>query len=215
MELEELKVLWKEEVEKEVSTHKVNVDDVRGAITRKSQSTIADLKRTLLTKVVLTGITGSICIGIGFYSLFGSSEEALLLSDLMTPLQLGIMYTVLGVSLSIISVVNFFNRIRISDFEQSSLPIKETIQHVTKIIKGAMNLGTYSDLIVSPFIFAFVGYIIAFEKQFFDVEYPSLIVAGVYVAGIIFSYFSNRWGMKRRFGDDLNRLKRYLKELEL
>lgn len=215
MELEELKALWKEETKKKVSTLQINIDEVRGVITRKSQSTISDLKRTLLMKVVLTGITGCICLGAGFYSLLSSSEEALFLSDLMTPIQLGIMYSILGISLSIICIVNLFNRIRITDFERSSLPIKETITHVIRIIKGAMDLGTYSDLIVSPFIFAFFAYIIMVEKQAFDMEYPILVVLGVYIVGLVFSYFTNRLGMKRRFGNDLDQLNKYLKELEL
>ena len=214
MELEELKVLWKEEIKKEVSTLQINIDEVRGVITRKSQSTISDLKRTLLKKVVLTGITGSICLGIGAYNLFGSLDEALILSDFMTPIQVGIMYTTLGVSLAIISVVNFFNRFRISDFERSSLPIKETITHVIKIIKGAMNLGTYSDLIVSPLLFAFIAYLIFYQQDAFELDIRTLYVGFIYAGGLVFSYFTNRLGMKRRFGNDLDQLKKYLKELE-
>jgi hypothetical protein len=213
MELEELKVLWKEEAEKEVSSHRVDVDEVRGVITRKSQSTIADLKRTLKVKVAITGITSLICLAAVVFNLTNTLSESF--GGIMDASQMGIIYSVLGVSLIIISVFNFFNHIRITDFERSSLSIKETIEHVTKIIKGAMNLGTYSDLIVSPFIFAFIAFVFFYREEVFQFDIRTLYVLLVYIAGLTFSYFTNRWGMKRRFGNDLDQLKKYQKELEL
>tara|TARA_R110002124_G_scaffold256071_1_gene421713 strand:+ start:699 stop:1346 length:648 start_codon:yes stop_codon:yes gene_type:complete len=215
MELEELKALWKEEAEKEVSAHQVNVDEIRGVITRKSQSTISNLKRTIKMKVAITGVASIICIVTVVFNLSDSLSESLGLVRFMNPTQLAIIYTILGVSLAIISIVNFFNHIRITDFERSSLPTKETIQHVAKIIKSAMNLGTYSDLIVSPFIFAFVGYVFFYREEVFQFDIRVLYVLLIYAGGLTFSYFTNKYAMKKRFGNDLNRLKEYLKELEL
>lgn len=215
MELEELKVLWKEDVDKEVSTHKINVDEVRGVITRKSQSTIVDVKKTMKVKVVVTGLTSMICLATVFFGLTDSLSENMMLDKFMNATQMTIMYSTLGISLGIISVFNFFNHIRITDFERSVLPTKETIQHVVKIIKGAMNLGTYSDLIVSPFIFAFVGYVFFYREEVFKFDIRVLYVILIYAGGITFSYFTNKYAMKKRFGNDLNRLKEYLKELEL
>lgn len=213
MELEELKVLWKKETEKEVSSHRVDVDEIRGVITRKSQSTIADLKRKLKIKVAITGITSLICLAVVLFNLTDKLSESF--GDIMDASQMGIIYSVLGVSLIIISVFNFFNHIRITDFERSSLSIKETIEHVTKIIKGAMNLGTYSDLIVSPFVFAFIAFVFFYREEVFQFDIRTLYVLLVYIAGLAFSYLTNRWGMKRRFGNDLDQLKKYQKELEL
>jgi hypothetical protein len=213
MELEELKILWKEEADKEISARKVNVDEVRGVITRKSQSTIADLKRKLKFKVTVTGFAGVMCLTTVIFNLTESLSESL--SSFIDTSQMGIIYSVLGVSLIIISVFNFFNHIRITDFERSSLSIKETIEHVTKIIKGAMNLGTYSDLIVSPFVFAFIAFVFFYREEVFQFDIRTLYVLLVYIAGLTFSYFTNRWGMKRRFGNDLDKLKKYKRELEL
>lgn len=215
MELEELKVLWKEETEKEVSAHQVNVDEVRGVITRKSQSTIADLKRTIKVKVVVTGLSSLICLLTVFFDFIGSLSENLGLDRFMNPSQLAIIYSILGVSLAIISIFNFFNHIRITDFERSALATKETIHHVVKIIKGAINLGTYSDLIVSPFVFAFVGYVFFYREEIFQLDIRTLYVALIYAGGLIFSYLMNKFAMQRRFGKDVDRLKEYLKELEL
>ncbi|MEO9887181.1 MAG: hypothetical protein ABJR05_04145 [Balneola sp.] len=213
MELEELKILWKEEAEKEVSAHKVNVDEIRGVITRKSQSTIAAVKKTMKMKVVVTGLTSIICLATVFFGLTDSLSESL--GKFMNATQMAIMYSILGVSLGTISVFNFFNHIRITDFERSVLPTKETIQHVAKIIKGAMSLGTYSDLIVSPFIFAFVGYAYFYREEVFQFDIRVLYVLLVYAGGLAFSYFTNKYAMQKRFGNDLDRLKGYLKELEL
>jgi hypothetical protein len=215
MELEELKVLWKQETEKEVSARKVNVDEVRGVITRKSQSTIADVKRTIRMKVVITGVSSIFCLATVVFNLSDSLSESFGLDRFMSPTQLAIIYTILGVSLAIISIFNFFNHIRITDFERTSLPIKETIEHVAKIIKGAMNLGTYSDLIVSPVIFAFICYVYFYREEVFQFDIRMLYVALIYAGGLAFSYFTNRWGMKRRFGNDLELLNKYQKELEL
>lgn len=212
MELEELKVLWKQEAEKEVSSHRVNVDEIRGVITRKSQSTIADLKRTLKFKVAVTGLAGLMCLAMVIFNVTEELSEGLM--SFMSASQVAIIYSILGVSLIIISVFNFFNHIRITDFERSVLPTKETIQHVAKIIKGAMNLGTYSDLIVSPVIFAFVGYVFFFGQEVFQFDIRVLYVLLVYAGGLTFSYFTNRYAMQKRFGNDLDRLKGYLKELE-
>ena len=128
--------------------------------------------------------------------------------------QVAIIYSILGVSLIIISVFNFFNHIRITDFERSSLSIKETISHVIKIIKGAMNLGTYSDLIVSPFVFAVVAFGFFYHEEVFRLDIRSLYVLLVYIGGLAFSYFTNKYAMQRRFGNDLDKLKTYLKDLE-
>lgn len=212
MELEDLKILWKEEAEKEVSAHKVNVDEIRGVITRKSQSTIAAVKKTMKMKVVLTGLTSIICLGTVFFGLTDSFSESL--GKFMNATQMTILYSILGISLGIISVSNFFNHIRITDFERSVLPTKETIQHVAKIIKGAMNLGTYSDLIVSPFIFGFVGYVLFYREEVFQFDVRAIYVILIYAGGLTFSYFTNKYAMKKRFGNDLDRLKWYLKELE-
>jgi len=213
MELEELKILWKEEAEKEVSAHIVNVDEVRGVITRKSQSVIADLKRKLKFKVVMTGILSLFCFVTVLFDLTEALSDGLM--GFMNSSQVAIIYSILGVSLIIISIFNFFNHVRITDFERSVLPIKETIHHVAKIIKGAMNLGTYSDLIVSPFIFGFVGYVFFFRDEVFQFDIRVLYVLFIYTIGLTFSYFSNKYAMKKRFGNDLDRLKGYLKELEL
>jgi magnesium-transporting ATPase (P-type) len=215
MELEELKTLWKVESEKEVSTHHVNLDEVRGVIARKSQSTITDVKKTMKLKVAVTGITSIICLATVFFGLTESLSENLMLDKFMNTTQMVIMYSILGISLGIIAVFNFFNHIRITDFERSVLPIKETIQHVAKIIKGAMNLGTYSDLIVSPFIFAFVGYVFFYREEVFQFDIRVFYLILVYVGGLAFSYVINKFAMQKRFGDDLDRLKGYLKELEL
>ena len=215
MEFEELKALWKEETEKEVSAHQVNVDEVRGVITRKSQSTIADLKKTIKVKVVVTGLSSLICLLTVFFDFIGSLSENLGLDRFMNPSQLAIMYSILGVSLAIISIFNFFNHVRITDFERSALPTKETIQHVVKIIKGAINLGTYSDLIISPIVFAFIGYVFFYREEIFQFDIRVLYVTLIYAAGLIFSYFTNKFAMQKRFGNDLDRLKEYLKELEL
>lgn len=212
MELEELKILWKEQAEKEVSSHRVDVDEIRGVITRKSQSTIADLKRTLKFKVAVTGFAGVMCLAMVIFNVTESLSEGLM--SFMNSSQVAIIYSILGVSLIIISVFNFFNHVRITDFERSSLSIKETISHVIKIIKGAMNLGTYSDLIVSPFVFAFVGYIFFYKEEVFQLDIRALYVALIYMAGLAFSYFMNMFAMKRRFGSDLDKLKTYLKDLE-
>jgi len=215
MELEELKTLWKKETEKEVSAHQLTMDEVRGVITRKSQSTIAKLKRTLKFKVAITGLSGLFCLVMVISDLTHVLGETMLLDQFMNPNQLTVIYTTLGVSLAIISIFNLLNHIRITDFERSSLPIKETIDHVTKIIKGAKNLGTYSDLIVSPVIFAFVGYVFFYEQEVFQLDIRMMYVAMIYVAGLIFSYFTNRYAMQKRFGDDLDQLKEYQKELGL
>jgi hypothetical protein len=212
MELEELKVLWKEEAEKEVSSHRVGVDEIRGVITRKSQSTIADLKRTLRLKVAVTGFAGVICLVMVVFNVTETLSEGLM--SFLNSSQVAIIYSILGVSLIIISVFNFFNHIRITDFERSSLSIKETISHVIKIIKGAMNLGTYSDLIVSPFVFAVVAFGFFYHEEVFRLDIRSLYVLLVYIGGLAFSYFTNKYAMQRRFGNDLDKLKTYLKDLE-
>ena len=212
MELEELKVLWKEETEKEVSSHRVDIDEVRGVITRKSQSVIADIKRTLKIKVGVAGFAGVMCLATVIFNLTESLSEGLM--SFMDSSQVAIIYSILGVSLLIISVFNFFNHVRITDFERSSLSIKETINHVIKIIKGAMNLGTYSDLIVSPFVFAFVGYVFFYREDVFQFDIRTIYVLLVYIAGLTFSYFTNKYAMQRRFGNDLDKLKTYLKDLE-
>ncbi|MFY0698847.1 MAG: hypothetical protein JXR11_13395 [Balneola sp.] len=211
MELEELKVLWKKEVEKEVSSHRVDVDEIRGVITRKSQSTIADLKRTLKFKVTVTGFAGIMCLAMVIFNVTESLSEGLM--SFMNSSQVAIIYSILGVSLIIISVFNFFNHVRITDFEKSSMPIKETIQHVIKIIKGAKNLGTYSDLIVSPFVFAVVAFGFFYHDEAFQFDIRTLYVVLVYIAGLTFSYFTNKYAMQRRFGNDLDKLTTYLKDL--
>lgn len=211
MELEELKVLWKKETEKEVSSHRVGVDEIRGVITRKSQSTIADLKRTLKFKVAVTGFAGIMCLAMVIFNVTESLSEGLM--SFLNSSQVAIIYSILGVSLVIISVFNFFNHVRITDFEKSSMPIKETIQHVIKIIKGAMNLGTYSDLIVSPFVFAVVAFGFFYHDEAFQFDIRTLYVVLVYLAGLAFSYFSNKYAMQRRFGNDLDKLTTYLKDL--
>ncbi len=215
MELEELKVLWKEETEKEVSSQRVDADEVRGVITLKSQSTIADVKRTLKIKVAVTGISSIICLCTVFFGLAESLSESLMLDKFMSRTHMAVLYSVLGISLGIISVFNFFNHIRITDFERSSLPIKETIQHVIKIIQGAMNLGTYSDLIVSPLIFAFIGYVFFYKEEIFQFDIRILFIILIYAVGLTFSYFTNKYAMQKRFGNDLDQLKQYRKELEL
>ena len=213
MELEELKIIWQEETEKEALAHQVSMDEVRGVITRKSQSTIAKLKRALKIKVAVTGISSLICLASVVFGLTEPLSETLSLDQFMGPSQLAIIYTTLGVSLAIISIFNYFNHIRITDFEWSSLPIKETIEHVIKIIRGTMNLGTYSDLIVSPIVFAFVGYVFFYREEAFQLDIRMLYVALIYFAGLIFSYYTNRYAMQKRFGDHLDQLEKYQEEL--
>jgi hypothetical protein len=213
MELEELKSIWKEETTKEALAHQLSMDELRGVITRKSQSTIATLKRSLRVKVAIAGISGLTCLALVVFGNNESLSEAFSLDQFMSPTQVAMIYAVLGISLVTIAVFNFFNHIRITDFERSSLPIKETIDHVIRIIKSAINLGTYSDLIVSPVVFAFVGYLYFYQQESFQFDIRVLYVSMIYVGGLIFSYFTNRYAMQKRFGNDLNQLKKYQEEL--
>lgn len=214
MELEELKSIWKEQKEKELESYKVQIDEIRGLLGRKSQSAISKIKQTLRVKIAITGIVGTFCLVISGLTLFSFLKEAVFFEGFLSMKEEGILYLVLGTCLATISVFNIFSHIRISDFERSSLPIKETIEHVVKIIKGTMNLGMYSDLVVSPVILAFFAYALIYQKNLIDTGFPALIVSLVYIAGLLFSYYMNKWAMQRRFRNDLDRLKRYHEELE-
>lgn len=214
MELDDLKLIWKEEAKQLQASQKVQIDEVRGILTRKSQTTIADIKATMKYKIGMTALTGLICATVAILNGFVIEAGDHILNGLIDKVPSVFVYSLLSVSLLVICLFNFVSYIRISDFEKSSLPIKETLEFVHRIIRSVMKLGTYSDLIVSPFIFGFVAYFAFYGKSGFELDIRLLYVGLIYLGGLALSYFGNRWQMQKRYGDDADRIEGYLEELE-
>ena len=214
MELEQLKDIWETTSEKETAKNRIDDRAVRAMISKKSKTTVSNIKRTMWFKLWMAGLSSIASIILSVYHLASTAENPLFLENLLTKSEVGFIFMVMGIVMVFISIYNFINYKRVDEFEKSNEPLKHTLIRIIEIIDTKIKLTIYSDLAFTPLIAGFIAYIALFKRQGFVLDIRALYLVLIVLAVAAFSYFINERIMKRKFGNDMERLKDYLYELE-
>lgn len=215
MELEQLKTTWIKTSEDQVTNYQVDREEISWIISKKSNTTISNIKRNMLIKIFLTGFVGIFALSTGCIHLFGFIEEPLYLEKILTVIELGVILFTMGCILIGISITNIRFYRRIKEFESSSDSLSITLNNVNGIIESVMWLGISSDLFVTPLVTGFIAYIRLYNREAFILDSRVFALAAIFFGFGVFSFFMNRWTMHKKFGKHLDKLKSYLKELEI
>lgn len=215
MELEQLRKAWEVKNKAQIIYHQVDQNQIGWMLSKKSNSTIAKIKRNMLIKIILTGLAGVFAQSISWIHLLGVVEKPLYLEETLTLIEVGVIFFVIGLIMIGISVTNMLFYRRVKEFEVSTDPLSVTLKKVSKIIESIIWLGISSDLFVTPMLTGFVAYIKLYNREAFIFDKRVFALALIFFGFGALSFFMNRWTMQKKFGKHLDKLKEYLKELEL
>jgi hypothetical protein len=214
MELEQMKTIWKTESESHFSNQQIDKQTIGSVMKQQSHNTLAIIKRKMKFKVLKAGAFGLFAIILGFLFLFGVLDEPLSVAEFLTVNETGYILMLMGIVLGVVAVVNHLSYKRIHQFEKSSEPLKQTLNQTVDILLKVMSIGIYSDVIFVPLIAGFASYIWLFQRNGLALDsrlfYLALLTGGI----AVLSYMIASRLMQKKHGDNLQRLKGYILELE-
>jgi len=218
MDLDELKSIWERTTQKGVEGYFVSHEELQRLIRQRSNSAVSKIKRGIRNKVLMAGGVGLLLIAFSVMAF--NSEEPLFnflesFSNSESNFDVAVFYLVFGIVISFISLFNFISYRKIQDIEKYDLDLRNSIQRVLQIIQRAIRVKIYSDMSVVPLTALIILFIHIIGEPQIDltVQTVSLIILGA--AGFaVLSYYLTKWGQKRRYGDQIEILKKCLVELD-
>lgn len=214
MELDDLKAIWKEANVRHESDQLIHAKEIKALIHQKSNTTIAQVKRAMRFKIIMLCFAVTIAFIIGIIHAFPFFDPTFILEAYLSKMEISIMFFVLSLITLGLAISHFGSYKRIVQFEKSASSLKTTIINILDILKRVTKLAIYSDVFVTPLVAGYVVYAILLKEDSFTLGTHLGIVIMTASIMVVFSYFSNKWAMKRKFGNQIKQLKEHLSELE-
>lgn len=214
MEINDFKTIWKKANDQEKSGYWVSDEDVRAMLKKKSNATIADVKKELKNKVRMTALFGFIAASVGLLSILDPDSDSSIQNFMLAGTAYGIILILMSLAMFTISYHAKFRLSQVIHLEQSSGAIKSTLKRTRQIFDKIINAGVLSDTIVTPIVLILVVALKVYEKVpfAFDVRLLYLSIATI---GLVYAfYYLSRFVMKRKFGHFARALDSRIAELE-
>jgi hypothetical protein len=214
MELLELKSVWDVVVEDTISKERVDELVVEKSIKNDSKSVLAKIKRVMYFKFILGGLSLSLCVVmlIGSYinpvkftfyeSIFDLTDNRIFLATVIF-------------FLSAMLTWNFKAFREIKHFEIKAKTVKESLARFIGIMGLTIKLNIYSGAAFNSVAFGWICYLANNKKSLVEGTFQIvLMVTLATIAGAVIFYYLSRYEQKLKFGNYLNQLKSYLKDLQ-
>ncbi|MDZ7771755.1 MAG: hypothetical protein U5K31_03300 [Balneolaceae bacterium] len=215
MELETLKTIWQEAGKSPYHGHTMDKDHIQSLMKKKSQTTFANIKRSMRLKAVAAGVIGTFVLAVSVVQLLAITEEPILDFSFLSAFEMGLVAAVMSMVVLTVAAVNFIGYRRITRFECSTRPLKAMLEESVVLLRRIMMIGVYSDAIFTPAIAGFVAYIWLFQRQEFAWDIRLIYLVMIMAGTAFFAYVTANWLMQGKHGSHLNKLQGYLKELKL
>ena len=214
MELLELKSIWNVVVEETISTD--NVDDfvVEKSLKKDSKSVLTKIKRVMYFKFSLGGLSLLICI-VMLIGLFINPEQFTFYEAIFDLSDNRIFLATVIVFLSAMLSWNFKAFREIKHFESRTRSVKESLRRFISIMGRTIKLNIYSGAAFNSIALGWICYLVNNKKGFVEGTFQiALLVILATALGAILFYNLSRYEQKIKFGNYLNQLKSYLKDLQ-
>ncbi len=218
MELEQLKNVWEKTSERDVEGYFVSKEEVQKLIRKRSNTTISQLKRKILTKIFIAGSVGLLLLAFASYVFI--AEEPVFdffesISDTHPNLEVGIFYLVFGLVICFVSLFNAFSYRKILNLEKSKSDLRSSIKNILVIVRNAMKVKIYSDALVIPC--TVLGLVVVDLVRGIGL-FPNITILLLAVLGAaaftVFSYSVTKYGQNERYGKQIELLEDCLVELQ-
>jgi hypothetical protein len=218
MELEQLKTVWEKTTEREVEGFFVSKEVVQQLIRKRSNTTISQIKRKIITKILMAGGIGLLLLAFASY-VFIAEEHVfdffISFSDQISNLEMGIFYMVFGLIVCFISLFNVISYRKIVKIEKRKSDLKSSVKSILTIVRNAIKVKIYSDSLIVPCtVLALVIIDIVRGIGIF----PNATILLLFVLGAVvfsaFSYFMAKYNQNKRYSNQIRALEECLEELE-
>lgn len=214
MEINDFKTIWKKANDQEKSGYWVSDEDVRVMLKKKSNATIADVKKELKNKVRMTASFGFIAVSVGVLSILDPDSDSSIQSFMPEGTAYGIVLILMSLAMFAISYHAKFRLDQVINLEESSDPIKSTLKRTRQIFEKIINAGVLSDTIVTPIVLILVIALKVYEKVPFAFDLRLLYLSATGIGLVYGFYYLSRFVMKRKFGHFARALDSRIAELE-
>lgn len=204
MELEDLKEIWQQYASHQAEKTSLNEQEIKKLLKGKTQTAISYINRSIVKEggslILLTLILAA---------------ASLIYGDVLTRL---FFIPILGICV-VYTIYYIFNYQQINKIAINEDKLKDTLHNLINTLEAYLRTYFYGNLILSPitFLSSFLyGALIFRDKTASQALESSTIISGLIIFGVImlFIYPIMRWHIKRNYGQYLEELKKYAKELE-
>ncbi len=210
MNIEELKSLWVEVVDKSTETQILEKEHIKDMISTKSNSAITQIQQAIKTKLYVATMAATLASILAFLSL----QADLRLYDTYTPDQTGVVLATLATIVFSVTAVSLKSLRDIRVLQLTNDNIRSRIQRVEALIRRLIKINIYTDAMVAPLLVGvLIGYKLYVNGSFSVIEIGFITTASMVITFIV-AIRLNRQLMDRKFGQQLAALNDCLLELE-
>lgn len=214
MELLELKSVWDAVVDDTIAKDNVDEFVVEKSIKKDSKSVLAKIKRVMYFKFALGGISMILCIAM-FIGSFINPEKFTFYESLFDLTDNRIFLATVVLFLLAMLSWNFKAFREIKRFETKATTVKESLTRFISIMERTIKLNVYSGAAFNSVAFGWICYLANNKKGFVEGTFQTtLMVILATILGAVIFYYLSRYEQKLKFGNYLNQLKSYLKDLQ-
>lgn len=214
MELLELKSVWDVVVEDTISKERVDEFVVEKSIKKDSKSVLAKIKRVMLFKFAFGGLSLVICL-VMFIGSFIEPEKFTFYENIFDLTDNRIFLITIILFMGAMLSWNFKAFREIKYFETNVSSVKESLKRFIAIMGHTIKLNIYSGAAFNSVAFGWICYLANNKKDFVEGTFQiALMVTMATILGAVIFYYLSRYEQKLKFGNYLNRLKSYLKDLQ-
>ena len=210
MEFDELKSIWDNVIHEDEEKGLLEREGIRSLISKKSDSAIAKISRTIKFKLFIAGIAGVLTLPLSILAIIYGFK----FYDGYTPLQSGITLLLLSFIVLTMTWLNFRSYLKIQLFQGSSEDVLTTLKKVIALMENFMKVNIYSDAMFTPILTSVIVGHKLYQSGSHSVEKLILFVIATAVLTFLLSNFINRRTMKLKFGSYMNTLRDCVHELE-
>ncbi|MHA7056479.1 hypothetical protein ACWGOQ_0004625 [Aquimarina sp. M1] len=214
MELLELKSVWDVIVEDTITKNNVDESMVEESIKKDSKSVLAKIRRVMYVKFSLGGLSLILCVAMLIGS-FINPEKFLFYESIFDLTDNRIFLATAIVFLSAMLSWNFKAFQEIKHFETKTTNVKESLVRFINIMGRAIKLNVYSGAVFNSIAFGWICYLANNKKDFVEGTFQiTLMVTLAIVLGAVVFYYMSQYEQKVKFGNYLDQLKAFLKDLQ-
>jgi len=213
MKLQDLKSIWEDTTHRKQPEQSVTPQQIRSLINEKSNLTLAQIKRTMRTKMWVAGISMIVALLLSAGQLFNWFDEPLFFSEILTLTEAGLIFLLMGGIIATVAAGNIWIYRRLTRYEKSSSTLKDRLTGAVEMLKQVMHLGIYSDVIFVPLIAGFIGYRWLYGSEVFAIDIRLGYLTWLIMAFSYISYLLAERLMNKKYGQELAHLQSYLREL--
>ena len=202
MENSDLKTIWQLTVHKQSSIEPLSKEDIRMAIEKKSNSVISKISKRLKLKIWIQMGLGILGLLLVTYLFLAEKESA------------EITYFFIFSTILALGIHKRTQHRTIVNFQESSYPLRTTLTRVTAIMEKVVKAQIYTVVILATALVLLFLYSTISKEDSIQSAQQFLIIGVAAIIVPFLSYFVAKRGQQKLFGNYIQMLKEYSKELD-